>query len=127
VRHHFGDDRLGDRHVSAAGGRPGRALDELPADLPDRATHPHDPVLDGLTREVYEETGLKIEPGPLTGVYQNMQRNIVALVFRCSAAGGSVGDSDEVTAFRWVRAAGTSVACTGGRRIGACPHEQPHE
>jgi hypothetical protein len=23
--------------------------------------------------------------------------------------------------------AGTSVACTGGRRIWACPHEQPHE
>jgi hypothetical protein len=48
VRHHFGDDRLGDRHVSAAGGRPGRALDELPANLPDRATHPTIPSSRGL-------------------------------------------------------------------------------
>ena len=61
-------------------------------------------IEEGLRREVYEETGLKIEPGPLTGVYQNMQRNIVGLVFRCSVAGGSLGESDEVKAFRWVTA-----------------------
>ncbi len=42
-------------------------------------------VLNGLVREVLEETGLTIEPGPLTGVYKNMDRGIVALVFRCSA------------------------------------------
>jgi 8-oxo-dGTP diphosphatase len=37
----------------------------------------------GLIREVAEETGLTVEPIALTGVYKNMQRGIVALVFRC--------------------------------------------
>jgi ADP-ribose pyrophosphatase YjhB (NUDIX family) len=44
----------------------------------------HDETIeDGLRREVLEETGLEIEPGPLTGVYQNIPRRIIALVFRC--------------------------------------------
>jgi 8-oxo-dGTP diphosphatase len=39
-----------------------------------------------------------------------MQRNIVALVFRCSATGGLLGESDEAKAFRGVTAAeATSV------------------
>lgn len=58
-------------------------------------------IEDGLRREVYEETGLKIEPGPLTGVYQNMRRHIIALVFRCRAVGGQLSENDEAAAFRW--------------------------
>ena len=56
---------------------------------------------DGLRREVYEETGLKVEPERLTGVYQNMTRHIVALVFRCRAAGHEVRDNAEASAFHW--------------------------
>ena len=59
-------------------------------------------IEDGLRREVYEETGLKIEPGPLTGIYQNMRRHIVALVFRCYGVGGQLTENDEAAAFRWV-------------------------
>jgi 8-oxo-dGTP diphosphatase len=40
----------------------------------------------GLIREVAEETGLTVEPIALTGVYKNMRRGIVALVFRCKIA-----------------------------------------
>src|SRR5947209_17284834 len=58
-------------------------------------------IHDGLCREVREETGLAIEPGPLTGVYKNMPRGIVALVFRCKITGGQLASNDEVTAFRW--------------------------
>ncbi len=58
-------------------------------------------IEDGLRREVYEETGLKIEPGPLTGVYQNMRRHIIALVFRCRPVGGHLAASDEATDFHW--------------------------
>jgi len=69
-------------------------------------------IEDGLRREVYEETGLKVEPVSLTGVYQNMQRNIVALVFRCSAVAGSLTESDEAKAFRWVTAGNASPVMT---------------
>src|SRR5690242_11309734 len=58
-------------------------------------------IHDGLRREIREETGLDIEPGPLTGVYKNMPRGIVALVFRCKITGGHLTPNDEVTAFRW--------------------------
>jgi 8-oxo-dGTP diphosphatase len=58
-------------------------------------------IEDGLRREVREETGLDVEPAGLTGVYKNMQRGIVALVFRCTITGGGLTVNDEATAFRW--------------------------
>jgi 8-oxo-dGTP diphosphatase len=58
-------------------------------------------ITDGLRREVLEETGLIVEPVALTGVYKNMSRGIVALVFRCKTTGGSLTTNDEVTGFHW--------------------------
>jgi 8-oxo-dGTP diphosphatase len=58
-------------------------------------------IHDGLRREIREETGLDIEPVALTGVYKNMTRGIIALVFRCKITGGDLRTSDETTAFRW--------------------------
>jgi 8-oxo-dGTP diphosphatase len=58
-------------------------------------------IQDGLRREVREETGLDVEPIALTGVYKNMNRGIIALVFRCKATGGQPSTSDETEAFRW--------------------------
>jgi ADP-ribose pyrophosphatase YjhB (NUDIX family) len=55
----------------------------------------------GLRREVREETGLDVEPIALTGVYKNMNRGIVALVFRCKITGGDPTTTDEASAFRW--------------------------
>lgn len=59
-------------------------------------------ILQGLRREVAEETGLDIEVGALTGVYKNMSRGIVALVFRCRHAGGSLRMTGETAEARWV-------------------------
>ena len=58
-------------------------------------------VHDGLRREIHEETGLDIEPDALTGVYKNMPRGIIALVFRCKITGGQLTTNDEVTGFHW--------------------------
>ena len=58
-------------------------------------------IHDGLRREIREETGLDIEPDALTGVYKNMPRGIIALVFRCKITGGQLTPNDEVTAFHW--------------------------
>ncbi len=58
-------------------------------------------IPDGLRREIREETGLDIEPGALTGIYKNMARGIIALVFRCKITGGQLATNNEVTAFQW--------------------------
>jgi len=58
----------------------------------------------GLRREVREETGLEVEPERLTGVYKNMSRGVVTLVFRCHAGGGTITETDEATACRWASA-----------------------
>jgi ADP-ribose pyrophosphatase YjhB (NUDIX family) len=56
----------------------------------------------GVCREVYEESGIEVTVEHLSGVYKNMQRGIVALVFRCHPTGGAEQTSDESTAVRWL-------------------------
>ena len=58
-------------------------------------------VIEGLRREVAEETGLQVEPSALTGVYKNMARGIVALVFRCCQTGGQAHTASETAEIRW--------------------------
>ena len=55
----------------------------------------------GVQREVLEETGVQVTVDGLTGVYKNMNRGIVALVYRCSIA-GHPRTSSETTSVRWV-------------------------
>jgi hypothetical protein len=40
-------------------------------------------------------------PTGLTGVYKNMPRGIIALVFRCKITGGQLKTNSEVSAFQW--------------------------
>jgi ADP-ribose pyrophosphatase YjhB (NUDIX family) len=61
-----------------------------------------EPIIEGLAREVAEETGLIVEPERLTGVYKNMLRGIVALVFRCRVVDGDVTSSSEVSEAAWL-------------------------
>nr|WP_202518808.1 NUDIX domain-containing protein [Streptomyces sp. SID1034] len=61
-------------------------------------------IEDGVRREVYEETGIKVHVERLTGVYKNMTVGVVALVFRCRLEGGHEQLSDESTAVSWLPA-----------------------
>ena len=56
----------------------------------------------GVRREVFEETGVHVEVERLTGVYKNLKRGIVALVFRCSPAAGRPHETAESATVRWV-------------------------
>jgi 8-oxo-dGTP diphosphatase len=56
----------------------------------------------GLVREVREETGLEVEPQALSGVYKNMRRGIVALVFRCRIIGGEPRLTREAEQVSWL-------------------------
>jgi 8-oxo-dGTP diphosphatase len=57
----------------------------------------------GVKREVFEETGVQVEVERLTGVYKNLKRGIVALVFRCSPAAGRPHETAESATVRWVK------------------------
>ena len=56
----------------------------------------------GVQREVLEETGVQVTVDRLTGVYKNMKRGIVALVYRCSIKAGRPRTSTEATSVRWI-------------------------
>ena len=56
----------------------------------------------GLIREVHEETGLQVEPEALSGVYKNMRRGIIALVFRCRIVGGEPRPTSEANRVAWL-------------------------
>jgi ADP-ribose pyrophosphatase YjhB (NUDIX family) len=62
-------------------------------------------IEDGLKREVREETGLSVEPVHLVGVYKNMKRQVVSLVYRCRVVSGDLTLNDEVQGFRWANEA----------------------
>jgi 8-oxo-dGTP diphosphatase len=84
-------------------------------------------IHDGLRREVREENGLQVEPVALTGVYKNMPRGIIALVFRCKTTGGELTPSDETQAFKWateeqVRELATEAYAT---RVTDAMHDAP--
>jgi 8-oxo-dGTP diphosphatase len=57
---------------------------------------------EGVKREVLEETGVHVKVERITGVYKNMNRGIVAIVFRCRAASArSLLISDEAQGVSW--------------------------
>lgn len=55
----------------------------------------------GLRREIREETGLDVKVDRLTGVYKNLSRGIVALVYRCHAQGEPATATSEAVAVAW--------------------------
>jgi ADP-ribose pyrophosphatase YjhB (NUDIX family) len=62
-------------------------------------------IPEGLAREVREETGVEVELEGLTGVYKNLVRGIVALVFRCRALNDPVSSTGEAREIRWLEPA----------------------
>jgi ADP-ribose pyrophosphatase YjhB (NUDIX family) len=102
-------DRDSRHSVSVAGvvvDRAGRALlirrcDNAHWEAPGGVLELDEPIEAGVRREVKEETGLDVDPVALTGVYKNMARGIVALVFRCAVVDGELATNDEVTGFHW--------------------------
>jgi ADP-ribose pyrophosphatase YjhB (NUDIX family) len=59
-------------------------------------------IHEGLIREISEETGLRVSPIALCGVYKNMRRGIVALVFRCGVVSGRPLSTEEAAEVRFL-------------------------
>ncbi|MEY9940278.1 NUDIX hydrolase [Streptacidiphilus sp. MAP5-3] len=84
---------------------------------------------DGVRREIYEETGIKVHVERLTGVYKNMTRGVVALVFRCRPEGGHEQVSDESVAIDWLtpeQVRSTMAQVYAVRVLDALRDEAPH-
>lgn len=89
----------------------------------------HERVEEGLTREVFEETGFSVEPEALTGIYKHMGIGVVALVFRCRLLGGSAAVNDEATDVLWLdreEAAGRMTEAFAVRVTDALAGPWPH-
>ncbi|MCC3769724.1 NUDIX hydrolase [Streptomyces sp. UNOC14_S4] len=83
----------------------------------------------GVRREVWEETGVEVEVRQLTGVYKNMTRGVVALVFRCVPVGGTERTSDESIAVSWLTLAEVAEAMTEAHAVrfaDALSEDAPH-
>ncbi|MEU4212754.1 NUDIX domain-containing protein [Streptomyces sp. NPDC026206] len=84
---------------------------------------------DGARREVLEETGIEVSVDRLTGVYKNMARGIVALVFRCRPVGGTERVSGESAAVSWLtpeEVAATMAEAYAVRLLDALSDDTPH-
>ncbi|MFG2919849.1 NUDIX domain-containing protein [Kitasatospora sp. NPDC048298] len=66
-------------------------------------------IEDGVRREVYEETGIKVGVERLTGVYKNVNRGIVALVLRCRPESDQARLSEESVEAAWLTPAEVSA------------------
>lgn len=57
---------------------------------------------EGVIREVHEETGIAVTVERLTGVYKNVRKGIVALVFRCRPGLQQPHSTDEAMEVTWI-------------------------
>jgi ADP-ribose pyrophosphatase YjhB (NUDIX family) len=72
-------------------------------DLPGGFLHEGEHPLDGLRREVCEETGLEIEPGPFVGFWLEPYdgRVVLSITYEATTAGGDAQPADDLIELRW--------------------------
>lgn len=85
----------------------GRVLISLRGDmdwynLPGGGIEPGESVSDGLIREVWEETGLKVKLTKLVGMYSKTEKNEVIITFDAEIIGGELQITSEAIAHEWV-------------------------
>ena len=78
---------------------PGAGCWGLPGGFLEEAEAP----LDGMRREVREETGLDVEPGALFGTWlaPHGERTVLVLVYRAAVVGGVERAADDITELGW--------------------------
>ena len=69
---------------------------------PGGVLEPNETIEEGLRREVREETGAEIDTVQLTGVYKNMRRGIIALVFRTQLKSAPSSHTAEASEVGWI-------------------------
>jgi GntR family transcriptional regulator len=72
---------------------------------------------DGVVREVYEETGVRVQPVRLTGVYKNMKLGVVSLAFLCHVIDGDEHTSSEAARVAWLSSSDAVATMPEARAI----------
>ncbi|WLD94221.1 NUDIX domain-containing protein [Alkalihalobacillus sp. AL-G] len=73
-------------------------------ELPGGQVEEGEPLAEALTREILEETGVEIELSGVSGVYQNVSRGIVSVVFKGKALTTEITRQvEEIQAARFVK------------------------
>lgn len=77
-------------------------------DVPGGRINPEEPILEGLQREVTEESGLKIEPGEVLGVFETFPEikgevcHVVRVFYKAKALTTDVVLSQDHDTYEWV-------------------------
>ena len=77
-------------------------------DVPGGRINPEEPILEGLQREVTEESGLKIEPGAAPGVFETFPEikgevcHVVRVFYKAKALTTDVVLSQDHDTYEWV-------------------------
>ena len=79
-----------------------RRVDNGWYNLPGGGVDAHESIVEGLIREVREETSLVIEVGRMVGVYSKPQKHEVVLAFEARVVGGEPQPSEEADEHLWV-------------------------
>jgi len=78
---------------------PGKGLWDLPGGFLDEGEHP----LDGLRRELLEETGLVVEPSEFFGIWMEAYdgSTVLCLTWKARVVGGEERAGDDLVELRW--------------------------
>ena len=79
-----------------------------------------------VTREVFEETSLSIEPTQLLGIYVKPDSDDIVFSFRCEVRSGTIVLTDEADQISWFTLADlpTNISAKQAERIGHAFREQ---
>ncbi len=58
-------------------------------------------IISGLVREVFEESGVKIEVGPMVGLYSNISKGVVITTYLADYLSGELTTSAESLQVKW--------------------------
>jgi len=70
-------------------------------EAPGGVLEPGETFQQGVAREVLEETGVQVSVEHLTGVYKNVVKDVIAIVFRCRPIAGDAAPTEESQRVEW--------------------------